>query len=174
MCSNSYGNPPQSVRNPRLVSTIILRSLSLGRVAAAAVELAVEDLLPGAEIKTAIGDRYHHLAPITCRFMCASALSSPVSLWRYCEVGACGASFFSHLSYLRAGRVSSSLINTDAVMCIALTAPIHPDTSLPATFLDLGGYMMNAAAKGDIETRVPCDYDFMLLLLCGSERIEPR
>src|SRR4030095_7488177 len=32
--------------------------------------------------------------PITCRFICASALSSPVSLWRYCLIGSWGANFF--------------------------------------------------------------------------------
>ena len=50
---------------------------------AAAVELSVEDLLPRAEVETAVSHRDDHLASHDLALQVSIPLSSPVRLWLY-------------------------------------------------------------------------------------------
>ena len=93
------------------------------RFAPVPVELAVEDLLPRAEVELALGDRHHDLAahdlPLVVGVGVVLARAVVVvALRRRIERG----QFFEPLARSpRCRPGSSSLMNTLAVMCIALT-----------------------------------------------------
>src|SRR5688572_16452712 len=71
--------------------------------------------------------------PKICRFKCASALSSPVSLWRQREVGSYGQSPSRNARKSSCSPRSSSLMKTLALMCIAFTRTIPSRTPLRFT-----------------------------------------
>ena len=81
----------QRARTTLAVPWILLADdLHQHALAPPAIELAVEDLFPRAESSLPLVMATTTSRPMTCRFRCASALSSPVRLCWYWEVGACG------------------------------------------------------------------------------------